>query len=101
MAEPQKNELRQLTLIETFHLYVWTMWRAGAISEQAAAQILLFSSKLSPKETVDFCFGELDKLRAKYAGIDDLIKESSVGQSVEGSGEAGSIPVGGSEASPS
>jgi hypothetical protein len=67
VEEKKKNETRQLTLVETFYLYVWTMWKAGAIEEEKVYSILAFCKKLGPSETVDFCFAELNKLSEKYA----------------------------------
>ena len=67
MAEEKKQELRQLTLVETFYLYLWTLYKGGAITEIQTFDVLMFCKKLGPNETVDYCFAELEKIREKYA----------------------------------
>lgn len=99
--EKAVSETRPLSLVESFKLYVWTMWRAKWFSDAEVARMLGVMDRLGPKETIDFCFDELRALVAAqpeaYAGTFDAnIVGGTDGASVEGSGEAGSPAVGGS-----
>jgi len=104
MTEEIKVGTRALTLMESFKLMVWTMWKGGIFSDTSTAKLLGFMDRLGTKETIDFCMGELKELINKepeaYAGtFNDSIFGASNEQGVEGSGESGGESVRGSEAS--
>lgn len=50
---------RQLSLMETFKLYVWMLWKAGVYTDEQVANIIGFCDRLGTSETVDFCMGQL------------------------------------------
>jgi hypothetical protein len=52
-----------LSLLESFSLYVWSMWRGGCFSAQQTARLLGFLDRLGAKETLSFCFDELKALK--------------------------------------
>jgi hypothetical protein len=101
MEDNKPQETKQLTLLESFKLYVWTMWKGGCFSDATTAQLLGFMDRLGPKETIDFCMGELKELVEKEKDVyNGAFRESMVnGSVVEGSGEASGTPIGGSSES--
>lgn len=52
-----------MTLMETFKLYLWCMWKSGVTSDDETKQILKFMDGLTEKETVSWCLGQLDELK--------------------------------------
>jgi hypothetical protein len=100
MTEPQVEDKHPLSLLESFKLYVWTMWKAGWHTDTEVARMMGVLDRLTDKETINYCFGQLRELvEAHPDAYKDEFKESMVsGEPVlEASGEASSGVVGGSE----
>jgi len=70
VTEPSKD-FRTLTLMDTFKLYIWTMWKAGSMTDQQTANLLGFVDRLTDKQTADYCFAELDELKKREAFVYD------------------------------
>ena len=50
---------KQLTLVDTFKLYVWTLWKSGIITDVQCAKACGFVDHLTPEDTMDKCFNDL------------------------------------------
>lgn len=111
MAEEAKVEgPRNLSLMETFKLYLWTMWKSGALSDASTANILGFADRLGPEHTINTCMGQLEQLakdeKEVYDGArrgPDFVVNGVAGSEVVATNTAGypqsvaSTPTGGSE----
>jgi hypothetical protein len=94
MTEPQKNDGRPLSLIESFKLYVWTMWKAGWHSDTEVAHMLGVLDRLT-----ELAAANLEVYKNEFS--DSVVqKEVAVEPAVEAVGEASSqVPGGSSDSS--
>jgi hypothetical protein len=77
VEENKEQAPRQLSLMETFKLYLWTLWKAGAYTDAQVANILGFMDRLSPKETMDFCMDQLVQVTLENKEIYDGVRRGS------------------------